>query len=227
MIIKKIKYFIMKFRWKNKCSLASKTVVDRNAVFEGKNAVRENSKILNSKLGYATYVGENCFLKNALIGKYTCIANDVKTISGAHPTSQYVSIHPAFYSKITPIGLTYSEKDYFKEYEWLDEKKNITIKIGNDVWIGEGVRILDGVKIDDGAIIAAGAVVVKDVPAYAVVGGVPAKIIKYRFKEEQIKKLLQCAWWNRDEAWIKACAIKFRDIEEFLRSEGSYNGENS
>ena len=119
MFVRKVKYYIMKFRWKNRCKLAQKVIVDRNAVFEGKNSVRGNSQILNSHLGYATYVGGNCFLKNVLIGKYTCIANDVRTISGTHPSSQYVSIHPVFYSEVTPIDFTYSDKNYFQEFKWL------------------------------------------------------------------------------------------------------------
>ena len=70
------------------------------------------------------------------------------------------------------------------------------VQIGNDVWIGARATILDGVKIGDGAVIAAGAVVTKDVPSYAIVGGVPAKVIKYRFDENRIKELLVEQWWN-------------------------------
>ena len=72
--------------------------------------------------------------------------------------------------------------------------------IGNDVWIGVGATLIDGVKIGDGAIIAAGAVVTKDVPPYAIVGGVPAKIIRYRFNEATIKDLLELKWWDYDLA---------------------------
>jgi acetyltransferase-like isoleucine patch superfamily enzyme len=76
--------------------------------------------------------------------------------------------------------------------------------IGNDVWIGANSTILSGVKIGDGAIIGAGAVVTNDVPPYAIVAGNPAKIIRFRFSEEQISKLLKIAWWNWDEDKIKA-----------------------
>ena len=72
--------------------------------------------------------------------------------------------------------------------------------IGNDVWIGQGAFIKGGVTIGDGAIVAAHAVVVKDVPPYAVVGGVPARVIKYRFDEDAIKDLLEIKWWNYDLA---------------------------
>jgi hypothetical protein len=73
-------------------------------------------------------------------------------------------------------------------------------EIGNDVWIGDRVVIMSGVKIGDGAIVAAGAVVTKDVPPYAIVGGVPARVIKYRFDEKTIHRLLDLQWWRYDIA---------------------------
>ena len=88
--------------------------------------------------------------------------------------------------------------------------------IGNDVWIGLNATILDGVTIGDGAIVAAGAVVTKDVPPYAVVGGVPAKIIKYRFTESQIDFLLKFRWWEKDRKWIQQNYKRFQDIESFI-----------
>jgi hypothetical protein len=71
-------------------------------------------------------------------------------------------------------------------------------EIGNDVWIGDRAFIMAGVRIGDGAVVAAGAVVTKDVPPYAVVGGVPARIIKYRFDQPTVDKLLELKWWRYD-----------------------------
>ncbi len=96
-------------------------------------------------------------------------------------------------------------------------------KIGNDVWVGKNAVIMSGVKIGDGAVIGSGAVVTKDVPDYAIVGGVPAKVIKYRFSQEQIKALKEIAWWNWDDKTIAERFDDFLDIDEFITK---YRNEN-
>ncbi len=108
--------------------------------------------------------------------------------------------------------------------EWQLDKKNITsawdnkgdIVIGNDVWIGYEAVITSGVKIGDGAIIGTRALVTKDVPPYAIVGGVPAKIIRKRFDEQTIEKLLKIKWWDWDKEKIKkhVTAIQNGKIDE-------------
>jgi serine acetyltransferase len=97
-----------------------------------------------------------------------------------------------------------------------DEKK--PIHIGHDVWIGARVFIRDGVKIGNGAVVAAGSVVVKDVPDYAIVGGVPAKIIRYRFSEEMIAELLNLKWWEWPEEKLRKAQpyIAQKDVRKFI-----------
>lgn len=89
-------------------------------------------------------------------------------------------------------------------------------RIGNDVWTGRNVTIMSGVNVGNGAIIGSGAVVTKDVPDYAVVAGVPAKVIKYRFTEEQIRQLNEIAWWNWDDKTIAERFDDFFDIDRFI-----------
>ncbi|MBR6646045.1 MAG: CatB-related O-acetyltransferase, partial [Clostridia bacterium] len=106
-------------------------------------------------------------------------------------------------------GMTYVKENRFNEF-------TETTIIGNDVWIGHSALILEGVKIGDGAIVGAGAVVTKDVPPYSIVVGVPAKVIKYRFSENEIAKLSELKWWDQSVEWIKENVDKFCDIRNFM-----------
>lgn len=97
------------------------------------------------------------------------------------------------------------------------EELNREFEIGNDVWLGKNVILTNGVKIGNGARAAAGSVITRDVPDYAVVAGVPAKIMKYRFDKEQIRKLNEIAWWDWPVEKIKESYDDFMDIEIFLK----------
>ena len=101
-------------------------------------------------------------------------------------------------------------------YEEPHSNTKYSLVIGNDVWIGSRVTLIGNITIGDGAIIGAGTVVNKDIPPYAVVAGVPARIIRYRFTEEEIAQLERIAWWNRGEEWIKKHVGLFCDIKKFL-----------
>lgn len=196
-----------------KASLAAK--IGENVVFEGKNSIGAGTVLFNTYLGYGSYVCDESNVSNCKIGRFCSVSNNVLRASGKHPID-FVTTHPAFYSKEHPCGLSYVGTDKFKETVYLE--KAYQVQIGNDVWIGTGAILLDGVTIGNGAIVAAGAVVNKDVPPYAVVGGVPAKIIKYRFSEEIVKKLEESRWWEKEESWLLKNAEKFSNIEIFLKS---------
>lgn len=131
------------------------------------------------------------YVGNVEIGRYSSIAYGVNIGMFEHPvnwlstsTRQYMANHVG---GSRPVALRRFDA-------------NPRTYIGNDVWIGVGATLIDGVKVGDGAIVAAGAVVTKDVPPYAIVGGVPAKIIKYRFDEATISRLLALQWWKYDLA---------------------------
>lgn len=156
------------------------SIVDKNSSFDRKTNLSNNSRVLsnctfnNVSLGSYSYVGRNSLLQNVTIGKFCSIANNVFIGLGKHPLNRF-STSPLFYKKKNTFNVSLINKDLdFKEFE--------KIEIGNDVWIGCGAIILDGVKIGDGAVIAAGAVVTKNVDAYEIVAGVPAKKISKRSK---------------------------------------------
>lgn len=210
--LKKI-FLIIKF--KNKVKLKRNVQVGINSYFEGCNVINHNTTF-SGYLGYGSYIGAESFVCGK-VGKYCSLARNVHIILGKHPTKTFVSTHPMFFSTIKQNGKTYVSIQKFIENTYADNKQIYPVIIGNDVWIGDSVKILSGVTIGDGSIIAAGAVVTKDVPPYSIVGGVPARIIKYRFTEEQIEKLLKFKWWNMEETWIKQNIEKFDDIESFIK----------
>lgn len=181
----------------------------------GRNGFGKNSSIVSSRIGYASYIAEGAKIAKANIGKYCSIGPNVNCIFGKHPSGTFVSTHPSFFALKTPVGFTYADRQYFEEFAQPHEGK-YSITIGNDVWIGANVSLMDGVKIGDGAIVAANALVTKDVEPYTIVGGVPAKVIKRRFTEDQTAILLQTKWWEKDEEWIQKNAGHFRNIENFV-----------
>lgn len=208
----------LKRKLNNEIVKTYKGVTFGNVIFEGKNTLFENVRLYNSSIGLGTYIGKNSEIIYAHIGRFCSIADNVRIGLGTHPTSKFVTTHPSlYYNTSNVLGYTYTEKELFNPYKWLDDN-NTLVKIGNDVWIGCNVIIMDGITIGDGAVIAAGAVVSKDVEPYSIVGGVPTKHIKYRFNQEQIDKLKKIKWWNHDDIWINNNAHLFDDIDVFLKN---------
>lgn len=185
--------------------IGNRVKFSRNMKFALYNYLADNTSVVDSYLGNYSYLGENTFIQNTTIGNYSCIGPNVKIGLGEHPVNHFISIHPVFYSLSAQVGVTFATKQYFDEYN--------PVNIGNDVWVGANAIVRSGVTIGNGCIVAAGAVVTKDLPPYSIVGGVPAKIIKYRFDEQEILQLEQLKWWNKDSNWIKANAFRMINIK--------------
>lgn len=174
----------------------------------GENIFIGNScSILNSKIGNNSFCNTNTNIINTIIGKFTSIGSNVSICVGAHPTN-FVSTHPAFYANNKAFE-TFADKLYFDELS--------RIKIGNDVWIGSNSTILGNVTLGDGSIVAYGAVVTKNVLPYSIVGGIPAKFLKFRFGDEIVKRLLEIKWWELNESFLKDNFKLFLNPDEFIK----------
>ncbi len=157
------------------------------------------------------------FRDNVTIGNFCSIGPDVIIVTsmGHIPNNSYMN------KRVSTFPLAGLKKNGFKK-EYTLPSKGGYVKIGNDVWIGARSIILPTVTIGDGVIVGAGAVVTHNVPPYAIIGGVPARVIRYRYSDEQIRKLLEIAWWNWDEDKIKENLDYFYgDVDEFIREFGS------
>lgn len=189
--------------------------ITKQTFFEGNNRVGNYSVIVDSYIGFATYIGPSAYIIKALIGKFCSIGRGFQVIAGNHPSRGFVSTHPSFFSTAKQAGFTYVTESLFDEYEYIDSAKLFFIKIGSDVWIGDNVMIKAGITIGDGAIIATGAIVNKDVAPYTIVGGVPAKFIRNRFEDSEIRVLQKIKWWNKSSEWTFTNRKYFVDIKLF------------
>jgi acetyltransferase-like isoleucine patch superfamily enzyme len=221
-IKKHIKNRVFNFRQKkNNIKIAISANISRNSIFEGANRIYSNSSF-SGEMGYGTYIGNNTNLINTKIGRFCSISDNITCRNDTHPTgAPFVSTSPMFYSlpnRNSQTGQSFASKQYFDEFKYVDDEKKYSLIIGNDVWIGDGALFIGAIKVGDGAIIAARAVVTKNVPPYSIVGGIPAKIIKYRYDDETINFLLKLKWWKKNIEWFQKNVELMCDIEKLKRN---------
>lgn len=173
--------------------------VDSRALFSGKTHV-----------GAYTYFGRGCLVGTlASIGRFCSVAPNVTIGLGEHPI-EYISTHPAFFNG---AGMFPDLNEKFGIRRTAEVLSTAPV-IGNDVWLGVNCVIARGVRVGNGAIVAAGAFVNRDVPDYAIVGGLPARVIRFRFTEQQIERLLRLKWWDYDALIMEG--VQVSDIERAL-----------
>lgn len=203
-----VRHFIINQRLKEKNTVCLSRHVPNNIVnMVGKNVVLGKDVYIYKS---SVYIGDYSYINGgkifyAKIGKYCSLAYGIYIGSGEH----YISRVSTFPLEAKFLGLKASN-------DFPEQKDTI---IGNDVWIGNNVCIKQGVNVGHGAIIASGAVVTHDVPPYAIVGGVRAKVIKYRFKEDIIESLLRIKWWEWPEEQLTMAIShgEFLDTELFVK----------
>ena len=177
------------------------SISDGETTFGGYNRIGLGSIVLKSTIGRGSYIA-NARVTNSDIGSFSCIGPGARVGGlGRHPTNWFSS-HPAFYSVNRQAGFTFSEKTLFEE--------SARVNIGSDVWIGANAVVIDGISVGDGAIIAAGAVVIRDVEPYEIVGGVPARRLKFRFENSIVIKLREIRWWDWEIERLRAAVDLFQ-----------------
>jgi phosphonate metabolism protein (transferase hexapeptide repeat family) len=196
-----------------------------------------SARLNDVKLGAYTEVGARTILQEVTMGDYSYVVNDAqitytsigKFCSIAAMTRINPGNHPMH--RATQAHFTYRASAYFEgeadDAEFFAWRRAHHIHIGHDVWIGHGAIVLPGRNIGTGAVIAAGAIVTRDVPAYTIVGGNPARVIKRRFPEAIADRLAELRWWDWNHETLRLALPDFRKlpIEQFLEKYEAANAQ--
>ncbi|WP_428329099.1 CatB-related O-acetyltransferase [Mucilaginibacter sp.] len=212
--LKKIlRYAIIRFKFPGaKVAFASNISLDTQ-LGNGVN-ISKGTQLGSCKIARNTYIGTNCQFGRTEIGPFSSIGMDVLCGLAAHPLD-FISSYPGFYTDEVPSAKWFGAKHPYED--------KAGVEIGADVWIGGRAVILGGIKIGNGAVIAAGAVVTKDVPDHAIVGGVPAKIIRYRFEPATSKAIIASKWWETSDDILTKLSKYSNNPEVFIAQLSEIN----
>lgn len=183
-----------------------------NTFLQGGNMLGSFTCWSKSKIGRYVATGSFSFISNTSVGNYCTFGSRVSVGAFSHPLN-WVSTHEF---QFRDTGLIYGET-LLKNGEYIFNSNDFLTTIENDVWIGDNVVVKRGVKLSTGCVIGAGAVVTKDVPPYAIVVGNPSKVIRYRFSESEIDRLLISKWWEKS---IQELNGPFTSLDDFMKNNG-------
>lgn len=219
-----LKFIYNKFRLRNKhVKFFCTSSISISAKLEGRNLIDKDT-VFVGEMGLGSYIGTNSKI-DGKIGRFSSIGVNCWIYRGRHLfTYPYVTTSPMFFSLAKQTGCTFASKQEIQEHVYADKMNRFPIIIENDCWINSDVKFVEGVTVHDGAVVLAGAVVTKDVPAYAIVGGVPAKVIRYRYSQEDIEFLLKIKWWENNYSWFQKNADLLLNIENLKKY---YSNDNN
>ena len=188
--------------------LRGKSIISSNINKTSK--VEAGSQVVESNIDKHSFCGYDCQLINCEIGAFTSIGNRVSMGGGRHPL-EWVAMSPVFYEGRDSVKTKFSIHN---------RTPTQRIFVGHDVWIGENVMVKQGVTIGIGAVVGMGSIVTKDVEPYAIVAGNPARLIRKRFDESTIDKLIKSQWWDFEEDKLRIYAKYITEPHIFIEKLG-------
>lgn len=181
-----------------------------NSTLESWTELMPGCRVEDSTFGAYSYAASDADIMSTEVGRFASIASHVRINPGQHPMERPAQHHCTYRRSQYGFGI-----DDHKFFQWRAQQR---CHIGHDAWIGHGVTIMRGVRIGIGAVVGSGAVVTHDVPDFAIVVGIPAKIQRYRFDPATIERLLVIAWWNWDHETLTRRIDDLCDMRNLMQS---------